>query len=66
MRRADRVLVFDEGRLVGDGTHDDLLCTSPVYGQIVDSQLDSDAREPGGDVVGAAAAGPLGDGGRRP
>ena len=39
VRRADRILVIDQGRLVGDGTHEDLLCSSSVYGEIVDSQL---------------------------
>jgi ABC-type multidrug transport system fused ATPase/permease subunit len=29
--RADRVLVLDDGRLVGDGSHRDLLQTVPVY-----------------------------------
>jgi len=39
VRRADRILVLDGGKLVADGAHDDLLCTSPLYGEIVDSQL---------------------------
>jgi ABC-type multidrug transport system fused ATPase/permease subunit len=41
VRLADRVLVLHEGRIVGDGTHDELLCTSPIYGEIVDSQLEA-------------------------
>ena len=37
--RADRILVLDGGRIVADGGHDDLLRDSPLYGEIVDSQL---------------------------
>ncbi len=37
--RADRILVLDGGRIVADGRHDDLLRESPLYGEIVDSQL---------------------------
>jgi ATP-binding cassette subfamily B multidrug efflux pump len=39
VRRADRILVLDGGRIVADGRHDDLLRGSPLYGEIVDSQL---------------------------
>lgn len=39
VRRADLILVLDGGRLVGQGTHDEVLATSPLYGEIVDSQL---------------------------
>ncbi|MGH2460683.1 MAG: ABC transporter ATP-binding protein, partial [Chloroflexota bacterium] len=36
---ADRILVLDEGRLVGNGTHRELLATCAVYREIVASQL---------------------------
>jgi ATP-binding cassette subfamily B multidrug efflux pump len=36
---ADRIVVLDSGRVVGIGTHDDLLETSPVYREIVVSQI---------------------------
>ncbi|HVH63901.1 MAG TPA: ABC transporter ATP-binding protein [Candidatus Dormibacteraeota bacterium] len=36
---ADRIIVVDEGRIVGMGTHDDLLETSSEYREIVESQL---------------------------
>ena len=32
---ARRVLVLDEGRIVADGTHEELLATSPLYGEIL-------------------------------
>lgn len=37
--RADRVLLLDEGRLVGDGDHESLLAQSERYREIVESQL---------------------------
>ncbi len=36
---ADQILVLDEGRLVGIGTHDELRDTCPTYAEIVQSQL---------------------------
>lgn len=36
---ADRIIVLDEGRIVGMGTHRELLQTSGVYREIVASQL---------------------------
>jgi ATP-binding cassette subfamily B protein len=36
---ADQILVFDAGRLVGAGTHTDLLAECRTYREIVDSQL---------------------------
>ncbi|WP_416390446.1 ABC transporter ATP-binding protein [Vallitalea guaymasensis] len=36
---ADRIIVLDEGRIVGMGTHKELLSSSDVYRQIVSSQL---------------------------
>ena len=39
---ADRVVVLDEGRVVGQGTHRELLETCDVYRQIAQSQLSED------------------------
>lgn len=36
---ADRILVLDEGRIVGDGIHEELLRSCSVYEQIARSQL---------------------------
>ncbi|MGE5594165.1 MAG: hypothetical protein ACM3X3_10865, partial [Betaproteobacteria bacterium] len=36
---ADRIVVLDRGRVVGIGTHRDLLKTCDVYREIVSSQL---------------------------
>ncbi|MFK0525012.1 ABC transporter ATP-binding protein [Paenibacillus illinoisensis] len=36
---ADRILVMDEGRIVGSGTHKELLANNEVYREIVSSQL---------------------------
>jgi ATP-binding cassette subfamily B multidrug efflux pump len=37
--KADRILVMDEGRIVGSGTHAELLATNETYREIVYSQL---------------------------
>lgn len=36
---ADLILVIDEGKIVGQGTHDDLKETCPTYQEIINSQL---------------------------
>jgi len=36
---ADRIIVLDSGRVVGIGTHEELMQTCPTYGEIVYSQL---------------------------
>ncbi|GBF75093.1 hypothetical protein PA598K_03476 [Paenibacillus sp. 598K] len=35
---ADQIIVLNEGRLAGVGTHDELLATNEVYQEIVASQ----------------------------
>ena len=39
IRDADRIVVLDEGRVVGTGTHRELLRICPAYGEIASSQL---------------------------
>ena len=36
---ADQVIVLDEGRVVGQGTHEQLLRSCPAYLEIAQSQL---------------------------
>lgn len=35
----DRVLVFDQGKIVEDGTHDNLLTKNKVYKKLWDAQV---------------------------
>jgi len=37
--RADKILVLDDGRVVAEGTHRELMAASPVYREIYESQL---------------------------
>jgi ATP-binding cassette subfamily B multidrug efflux pump len=46
---ADRILILDGGELVAEGTHRELLLTSPVYRDIYNSQMESE-----GEFDGAA------------
>ncbi|MGW9529149.1 ABC transporter ATP-binding protein [Paenibacillus terrae] len=39
VQHADKIIVFDEGRIVGVGTHEQLMSTSDVYQEINHSQL---------------------------
>src|SRR5262249_26785585 len=36
---ADKIIVLDKGRVAAEGTHAELLRTSPIYREIYDSQL---------------------------
>jgi ATP-binding cassette subfamily B protein len=38
---ADKIIVLDKGQIVAEGTHTELMKTSPVYREIYDSQLGS-------------------------
>ncbi len=58
IRHADNILVLDEGRLVGQGTHDQLMLDCPTYQEIVTSQLTAEeAGAPDGAAGAAGAAG---------
>jgi ATP-binding cassette subfamily B protein len=37
--KADKIIVLDKGRIAAEGTHAELLATSPIYQEIYDSQL---------------------------
>jgi ABC-type multidrug transport system, ATPase and permease components len=39
---ADQIIVFDQGKIVGQGNHTALLKSCPVYQEIVESQLDKE------------------------
>ena len=42
IRDADLIVVLEDGRVVGRGTHDELLADNPTYQEIVESQLSAD------------------------
>lgn len=39
VRKADRILLMDKAQLVAQGTHEELMRTSPLYGAILESQV---------------------------
>ena len=44
IRHADKIVVLDEGRVAGIGTHEELLKTCPVYQEIYYSQYEKEAK----------------------
>lgn len=42
---ADRIYVMDDGRIIGEGSHAELLSACPVYREIAESQLGMNRRE---------------------
>ena len=46
---ADRIIVLDEGKLVGQGTHAELLRDCEVYREIALSQLSAEELAKGGE-----------------
>jgi ATP-binding cassette subfamily B multidrug efflux pump len=42
IRDADKIIVLDEGKIAGMGTHEELMQTCPVYQEIARSQLSSE------------------------
>ena len=59
IRNADRIVVVDAGRVVGIGTHHELLATNETYREIVYSQL---SEEGGGGMSGRTGRRPGGPG----
>lgn len=45
IRNADQIIVLEEGKIQGRGTHDELMETSPVYQAIAKSQLKEEQEE---------------------
>lgn len=39
VKSCEHIVVLDEGRIIGSGTHDELLATCPEYKEIADSQM---------------------------
>jgi len=42
-RNADKILVLDEGQLVGEGRHEELMESNPIYREIYESQQENGA-----------------------
>jgi len=44
VRNADRIFLIDRGRLVAQGTHEELMAHSSLYGSILESQMKKEVR----------------------
>lgn len=51
VRRADLILVLEKGKIVAQGTHQELLMTSPLYAEVYTRQLRPDEIAEGHDVL---------------
>jgi ATP-binding cassette subfamily B protein len=40
IKNAEQIIVLDEGKIVGKGTHDELMETCDIYREIASSQLE--------------------------
>lgn len=47
IRKAERILVFEAGRIVGDGTHESLYAACPLYKALYDEQVQQTAQTDG-------------------
>jgi ATP-binding cassette subfamily B multidrug efflux pump len=49
---ADKILVLDDGRIAAEGTHNELLASSPIYREIAEAQLLLEAEFPSDSQLG--------------
>ena len=45
VRDADKIVLLDNGRIAAMGSHEELLESSPLYGEIIDSQFKDDTKK---------------------
>ena len=55
---ADRVVLLDGGRVVADGTHAELLATTPLYAEVLAQAAEEDLVTPSADEAAAVLDGP--------
>jgi ABC-type cobalamin/Fe3+-siderophores transport system ATPase subunit len=63
IRHADVILVMDQGRLVQNGTHEELLAQEGLYGQLYEAQMGASRREASSRPVIAAITAQSSNGG---
>jgi ATP-binding cassette, subfamily B, multidrug efflux pump len=54
VRDADLILILDDGKIAAQGTHEELVASSPLYNEIIGSQLVAPATAVVGSAEGAA------------